>query len=241
MNQPAIDLFAYSEKGKTVACAVDSNKQLALYNARAFNRSGSTIDVGILHSFASAGRKIYTKVSTTYTDISAAIAAGTSTAVVNTTNNDGFLVAARKRFGLIGVTVSNTATGGTYAFQYWDGSTWQTLTALESFSNFSTTGDKYVVFLPPIDWVKGSDTGVTDSASMYFIRIIHTTAPGDAGNISALWMGRFLEFVEGVADNVGVQVLCDLPVILDAGEGLFPYFSTAAAGNVFGSYYSAQG
>jgi hypothetical protein len=55
-----------------------------------------------------------------------------------------------------------------------------------------------------------------------------------------MWVGEFLDFYKGVGNNNAVQVLfdSDRPFILNALEGLFPYFSTANAANAFGAYYS---
>lgn len=239
---PQTVLVAYAEKGKSAGLSISANKQIALYNARITNRSGSAINAGILRKLKeSAGNfKFYTKVSTTYTEISSALAAGTSTQVVNTTNNDGFIVMADRKFGLFGVTVSNTATNGTYTFEYWNGSAWTTLTTVENFTNFNSTGDKYVVFLPPSDWAAGDGSATAIDQTMYGIRVLHTTAPGDAGNINALWVAEFLDFWDSLADNVVGQILFDtqIPFVLDGGETIIPYFGTANAGNLFGAYYS---
>ena len=232
-------LVAYAQKGKANALASQGTLQLAVYNCRAWNRSGGTINVGLLRKLDAGQVRLYTKVASTYTEYTVAqVEAGL--AVVNTTNNDGFVVAANRRFGLFGITVSNTATGGTYAFKYWNGSTYTTLTTLENPTTLGSAQDEYVVFLPPNDWVAGGPTGVDTDA--YSILVQHTTAPGDTGSINALWLGEFLDFYEGVGDNNAVQLLfpSEKPFILEAGEGLFPYFSTANAANVFAAFYSTQ-
>lgn len=229
----------YASKGKLAGVAAPTNRQLAVMNARAWNRSGGTIDVGILRKLHSGKFSLYTYTASgdVYAQVTAAaLAAGQ--VVATTTNNDGFAVQATRPFGMLGVTVSNAATGGTYAAQYWNGSGWASLTSLEVFTDFGSTGDKYLVFLPPIDWAVGGDTGL--DSLMYSIRVRHTTAPGDTGAIDAMWLGEFLDFYKGVGNNNAVQVIfdSDRPFILDAQEGLMPYFSTANAANAFGAYYS---
>lgn len=231
-------LTAYSEKGKTPALdGSASARQICIFNMRAQNRSGSTIDVGLMRRLASNNFKIYTKVLSVYTDVTSSVSGGVQ--VVNATNDDdGFVVAADRRFGLVGITVSNSATGGTYAFKYWNGSSYTTLTTLQNPTSLGTTQDEYIAFIPPVDWVAGGPTGV--SSSLYSILVQHTTKPADTGSINALWVGEFLDFYEGVADNNSVQLIfdSDRPFILDAGESLIPYFSTASATNLFAAFYA---
>jgi hypothetical protein len=234
-------LRAYATKGKLAAVSAPTARQLAIFNARAWNRSGSTLNVGILRKLAAylTGYGLYTYLASgpTVTVVSAAaLAAGQVVATV--TNNDGFIVQGKRRFGFVGFTVSNTAANGTYAFKYWDGTTWQSLTTIENPTNLASTGDKFIAFLSPVDWAAGGPTGV--DSTMYSILVQHTTAPDDTGAINALWVAEMLEYYEGVADNVGVQVSFDAerPFMLDALEGLMPYFSTANAANAFGSFYS---
>lgn len=234
--------ISYASKGKAAALAVAANKQVALYNARITNRVGSTINAGILVKLgASRGHyKFFTKVSTTYADITSALAAGTASVVVTTTNSDGFIVQADRRFGMIGLTVSNTATGGTYTFEYYNGSAWTTLTTIENWTSLGTTGDKHIVFMAPHDWAVGDGAATDIDQTMYSIRVLHTTAPGDTGAINALWIAEFLEYFEGLGDNVMGQVLFDsqVPYVLEGGESVIPYFSTAASQNQFGAFFS---
>lgn len=234
------EFLAYSTKGKLGAFNFPTTQQMEVYNARVLNRSGSALNAAILRRLNNYSWQILTKVSSAYANVTAAIVAGTSTPVVTTTNNDGFIVKAKYRFGFIGLTVSNTATGGTYTFEYWNGTTWATLTTLENFSNFNSTGDKFVAFLAPHDWAAGDDTATGDQ-SYFSIRILHTTAPADAGNISAMWIGQMLDFMESLADNAGLQLIgdTDSPLLLDGGENIMPYFSTAAAENAVACIYGS--
>lgn len=233
---------AYASKGKTAALSVAANKQVAIYNARITNRQGAAINAGIMVKLgASRGHyKFFTKVLTVYTDITALLAAATASVVATATNNDGFIVQADRKFGMIGLTVSNTATGGTYTFEYYNGTAWTTLTTIENFTNFNSTGDKYIVFMPPSDWAVGDGAATAIDQTMYSIRVLHTTAPGDTGAINDLWIAEFLEYFEALGDNVMGQVLFDsqVPYVLEGGESVIPYFSTAASQNQFGAFYS---
>lgn len=234
-------LRAYATKGKAAALSAPTTRQLAVFNARAWNRSGSTINVGILRKLSTylSGYGLYTSddsESTATVVTAAALAAGV--VVASAVNDDGFIVQGRRKFGFVGITVSNAGANGTYTFNYWTGAAWASLTTIENPTNLASTGDKFIAFLPPVDWELGGPTGV--DPTMYSILVKHTTAPDDTAAINALWVAEMLEYYEGVADNVAVQISFDAerPLILDALEGLMPYFSTANAANAFGSFYS---
>lgn len=231
-------LVGYQTKGKLAALSAPTNQQLAVFNARAWNRSGGAINVGICRKFPSTTYSLWTKVLTVYTQVTAALLAA-GQVVATTTNDDGFLIASSRKFSFFGLTVSNTATGGTYVFQYWNGSAWTTLTTIENWATLGSAADAWVVFLPPVDWAVGSDASGPDAAH-YQIRITHSTAPGDTGAINALWVAELLDYYKGLGDNNCMQIICDSdrPLILEQGQGLFPFFSTAHAANAFGAFYS---
>lgn len=239
---PLNHLVSYAEKGKSNALQISASQQIYVYNMRAWNRTGSSINVGLCRRLkAGVGRyKFWTKVSTTYTNITAALEAGTASQIVTATNSDGFIVQSDRRIGLIGLTISNTATGGTYTFEYFNGSTWTSLTTIENFTNFNSTGDKYLVFIPPHDWAQGDGAATAIDQNMYSIRVLHTTAPGDTGSANALWIAEFLDYWEGLGDNSCAELMFDSerPFLLEGGEGLLPYFSTTNAANQFGAFYS---
>ena len=98
-----------------------------------------------------------------------------------------------------------------------------------------------MVFIPPYDWAVGDGSATAIDQSMYSIRILHTTAPDDTGAANAVWFGEILEYFEGVADNSGVQAMFsdERPFVLDAGEGIFPYFSSANDSNYFAAFYGS--
>lgn len=236
---PESVLVSYATKGKANAFSVPASKQVYIYNARSFNNSGGSINVGICRSHIASQYHIWTLTTggTVYTDSSAAIAAGTATNIFTTVNNDGFIVTDSRRFNLLQVTVSSASGGGTYTYKYWNGSAYTTLTTLEV-PVYSATGDIWIVFQAPSDWVVGGPASV--SQTQYSIQVIATTHPTTAVAITSAVVGEFLEFYEAVPNASAIQLSFpdSKPVLLNGGEGLFPYFATAAAANQFGCFYT---
>lgn len=236
---PDSSLVAYPTKGKLAAFPVPAANQVYVFNARAFNNSGSTQNVGILHLFNPNNIDLwqYTNVGPAYTEITDSIVAGTASAIFSGTINDGFIVQAKGKFGLVGFTISTARATGVYTYKYWTGAAWATLTTLEV-PVYTSTGDIWIVFQPPQDWVKGGPTSIDQND--FSILVQSTTAPAGAISASAIWIGKFLEFYEGVANNAAVQMSYpdSKPYLLSGGEGLIPYFSVPAAANQFGAYFA---
>lgn len=240
--QPTIPLLVgYATRGKAAVLQAPTNKQLAVYSARAFNRSGGAIDVGIMRKFSQStgSYKFFTFNGTNYVDASASIFAGNAVTGIPTTPADqGFVVASKTRSGLIGLTVSQLSATGAYVFEYWNGSAWVTLTTISS-PVFSSTGDIFLAFLAPADWARGGHADL--GTDMYCIRVTsHTTAPGTAVQFTALWVAEMIDFVEGLADNAGLAIEFDVakPFSLQADEAIMPYFGSANAANGMQIAYS---
>lgn len=240
---PVSSLVQYSTKGKGNAFAVQESKQVFLYNARAFNNSGGAINVGLLRNFVSAEYVLwqYVAIGTVYTNITAAVVAGTATNIFNGANNDGFVLQSPSQFGMMGMTTSAFGAGGTITYKYWTGAAFTTLTTLEVPANYNSAADRWIVFLPPPDWVAGGPAAVNQS--QYSIFVQSTTAPAAAVAINAIWVGGWLEFYQGVPNNAAVQMSYpdSKPFLLNGGEGIIPYFSTANAANQVGAYYIING
>lgn len=241
-SSPNPSLVAYSTKGKVPAFTVPASKQAYLFNARCQNNSGSTINVGILQKLnqAKTGLWQYTAVGPVYTNVSSTLYGGSSVNIFSGTNNDGFIVQADLKFGMIGLTLSSHGSGGTYTYKYWNGSAFTTLTTLEVPANYNSDTDMWIVFQPPDDtaFPKGGPTGLDQSKYSIFVQ--STTAPGASVGISALWIGVFLDLYQGVANNAVVQMSYpdSKPYLLNGGEGVIPYFSTANAANQIAAYYA---
>lgn len=226
-------LVGYATRGKAAVITSPAGKQSVVFSARAFNRSGGGIDVGIVRKFAKNAQafKFFTFNATNYTDATAAVFAGTATTALPTSLGRGFVVASKSRSGLIGVNISQAAATGAYVFQYWDGSSWSSLTTISS-PVFTSTGNVFLSFLPPNDWTQGGHADLP--SDMYGVRVISSvTVPASNVQFNDIWAGEMIEFVEGVADNSGLQVEFDIqkPLYLESEEGLMPYFGSANAAN----------
>lgn len=233
----SIDI-SYELKGGVNAFTVAPSSQLYLYNARAYNNSGAAINVGICHLHVANVFSIWTLTTggTVYTDSTAAIAAGTATNLFTVVNNDGFIVSSRKRFNVLALTISSASAGGTYTYKYWNGSAYTTLTTLEV-PVYSATGVVYIAFQAPRDWVVGGPAQI--SQTRYSIQVIATTHPTTAVAITAFTESEFLDFYQGVANNAAIQLSFpdSKPFLLEGGESVCPYFSTASAANTFACFY----
>lgn len=78
-------------------------------------------------------------------------------------------------FDSVAIAVSTARSAGTTVWEYWDGSTWTTLTVS---GVMTATGNVKLTFTRPSDWAA---TTVNGGASLYFIRerltVVHTTSP----------------------------------------------------------------
>lgn len=239
---PESCLVAYSGKGKIAAFTAAANQQIAILNVRAFNNSGGAINVGLLRLLTTPSIKLWTFITSgsVFADVTAAVVAGTATNILTTTNNDGYYVQSKRKFGMVGLTVSSAGGGSpVYTYKYYNGSTFTTLTTLEV-PSYGSTGDKWVVFQPPSDWALGGNASL--DSSEYAIQVIATTANSSAVAVTATWVAEFLELYEAVPNNACIQLSFpdSKPLTLNGGEGLIPYFATAAAANQFGAYYIAH-
>jgi hypothetical protein len=158
--------------------------------------------------------------------------------MLTVTNNDGYLVQCKKPFNLVGITVQEAATGGTFTYEYYNGTAYTTLTTI-AVPAYSAAADTYLAFAAPVDWAPGTTAAVGGNTGYYSILVRHTTAPGDTGSFNAAWVGRFLTFRAQVANYGSVSLGFDElnPYILESGESIIPYFGTASANNVTEAFY----
>lgn len=236
-QETQILVVGYNETGKDAVLVAPSGRQLAIYSARAFNRSGSTIDVGLIRKFSPAAFLLWTYDGSVYTS---APLLSVSQNTVNlttpitifptTTTGKGMAIQSKTKFGFFGYTVSTAGSTGVYTYQYWNGSSFTTLTTIATTTNTST-GDTQAVFLPPSDWVVGGG-GALDSTK-YTIRVITGTAPATGIQISNIWVGQIMDFYSQLANNTGLQLEFDnaRPFRLEAYEGIMPYFGGSASPN----------
>lgn len=241
----------YAQNGNAVVIAPAANQQLHVYEMEANNRSGGAINVGLLKKLVNASWEFY-QIDASATpdaiDATAAIQAGTAKAIFTTTNDDGFLVQARKPFSLIGfnqsVATVDGAASAAYSYEYYNGTAYVTLNTIAVPTYTGATGNKHIVFNAPNDWAVGTTADVGGDSNLYSVLVRATTAPDTTGgSINSLWVGEFLKFAEGVADNASLELKFDrdLPLLFEGGEGLMPYFSgTASAQNSVRVLYKIQ-
>lgn len=232
-------VVAYPGGPKAQALQGVASKHLAVYSATAKNRSGGSADVAIFRSVNENNRKAYSMDNSVLSDISSTLNAGSNIAILKIVG-DALYIGGKEPFGLVGLTVSTAQVGGTIVYEYWNGSAWTTLPTILN-NALTSTGDRYVIFLPPVDWASGDGAVTGLEAEFYHIRWRVTVATATDPVINAYWQGRMLDFQESVADNGGLSIDAidsHKPLILEAGEGLLPYFSTTSADNLFAASYN---
>lgn len=238
---------SYAQNAKGMVLSPGSGRQLNLFSAAVVNRSGGAIDMGVLRQMANPSwiAGLWTDSTTTFTNETTAIQSGTASPLSTTTNNDGYIVGCNEIFGLIGITVSTGASGGSpaYEYKYWNGAAWSTLTTISVPTTYGA-GTQIVVFAAPFDWVVGgSGTGVDQTKFNILVRA--TTAPSSTAiATTAIWVGQFLRFFPQVANNTRADWAVtdiEIPITFNATEGLLPYFSGSAnAANLVEAQYLIQ-
>lgn len=235
---------AYTTVAKDAALSSpSSNKQLAIHSAAAYNATISAMDVGLGVRFDTTAWKLFT-VQASNTDATSAIQAGTETTILPTTNNYGFIVQAKKPFGLLSLTISQAETGSpTYSYQYWNGSAWATLN-LRNSPVYTSTGSIAIAFAPPLDWAEGNGSATADFSTTqagYCIRVRGTTAPATAVKITALNVSKFWAF-RNVSSKGYMRVsFDDKSDLLEIGESVQAYFGTADNSNTVEISYQVSG
>jgi hypothetical protein len=234
-------LVGYPSKAADAVLTPASGKQLLVHYVRAYNGSGSLADIGIGVGMSSADYSIWHKSAST-ADISTDVQAGTASTIFSTTNNHGFYIQAKSKFGLIYFNVSQAEAGSpVYTYQYWDGTTWQTLTTKAVPSSYGA-GANYVVFIPPLGWEIGSDDG-TLSTTQYTIKVLATTAPSQAVQIDAIKVAGLLSWIDQLNTGQHLQIAFEGArgtLLLQSQEYILPYFSVASAGNILEAAYQVN-
>lgn len=230
----------YNSRGKVSLVTTSANRQVALLNGRIWNSGGATNTYGIARKFATPTStakpyKLFTYDNSTFTEVSLPIASNPS--IFDLTNNHGFAIQGKSKWGVWGITVAQASTGApVYEYTYWNGSSFVSLqhsvmSAVASNSPvYSATGDQTYMFGAPPDWMPGGGSGL--DANMYTMRVRATTAPTQAVQISDIWVGAMIDATVA-ANTTGISLLYapKHPVVLEAGEGLMPFFGVASTSN----------
>lgn len=229
---------AYPSKGKEATVSVPTGQQLGIFNVRAHNNTSGTNNTGIVRKLAAGSFKVFQFVASgpTYTDVTAAVAAGTATNILTGTNSDGFIIQSKRQIGLVGMTISSANGSGVYTYKYYNGTSFATLTTMEVPAYNSAT-DIWIAARSPVDAAKGGNASL--DSTMYSLQVISTTGPSGAVAITNLWVGEFMDLSAGLAQNAGLQLSfpTDDPFVLQSGESIIPYFATANAANDIGCYF----
>lgn len=246
MNRQNVQIFecAYPTIARDAVIAPSAaNKQLLIHSISAYNANATSCDVGLGVRYDNAAWKLWT-VQAANADATATIQAGSAVSILPTTNNYGFIAQCKDKFGLLSFTVSQAQTGSpTYSYQYWDGSTWATLT-LRNSPVYTSTGSIGIAFAPPLDWAAGSGSAVDDFTSTnagYCIRVRGTTAPSQAVQVTAMHVSRLWTY-RNLNPKASIGLSLEMrPVLLDYNEKVQVFFATATANNSVEVAYQING
>lgn len=222
---------AYPNQGLTVSYSAPSNQQLLVHSATAYNGTAGENSIGLFHSIATPDFKLYKLLAGGDVNFTTEIQAGTAVSIFNTVNNDGCLFQSKEKFNMIAFNISQVQTGSpVYTYKYYNGSTYATLTLLNT-PVYTATGVQVIIFNAPIDWAAGDGTEDGDS-TLYSIQVISTTAPSQAVQIDSLKIGKMLKYSDNVLPSATVNLnFEDQPYLLQVGETIIPFFSYANASN----------
>lgn len=216
---------AYADQGLTESFSPPSNQQMEVYSAKAYNALAGENALGLFHTVADPHFKLYQLLAGGDANATSAIQAGTATTIFTTTNNDGCLFQAKEKFNMIAFNISQAETGTpVYTYKYYNGSSYSTLTLLNT-PSYSATGIQVAVFEAPTDWAAGDGSEDADS-EMYSVQVIATTAPSQAVKIDSLKIGKMLSYSDAVEASGELEVSFDHePFLLQVGEAIVPFFS----------------
>lgn len=247
MNKRTLRSFiaGYNKNCNAAVLTPALGKQLRIHSVKLLNKSGGTIDLGVLRRFGPSGYKLWELLAGVVTDITSLVQGAASTELISVTNNDGFIVQSAERFGLIGFTVSQAEAGSpVYTYQYWDGAAWQTLSTIAVPTAYDTSKEQLVLFAAPANWAVGGNAATGLDSTKFSIRMKATTAPSTAVKVSDVWVAQLLDFQYQVANNLSWEwkvAVPELPMEFQAQDGVLPYFSgTANAANQISCQYVVQ-
>lgn len=229
--------LAYPTNGASVVSGlIPTNEQLFIQSYSLYNGSGSASDLGLGISQAFMIYR-YTAIGNAVVNITAPIVNGGATSIFSITNNDGFIINSMQRFGFVRFNLTQGSSGSpAFSYQYWNGSGWASLTLTQS-PTYST-GQVYIVFNPPVDWVPGSDTTISMG---YCIRVRATTASSQAIIANSSTVARWIYYNLQLPTNTRSQAIFDdHPYLLEGNESLQPYFSSASNANTVEVSYQAM-
>ena len=97
------------------------------------------------------------------------------------TDNSACCFGSFSKYEELKINVGTARSGGTVTWEYWDGTSWSTLSVTDGTSGFSTTGTNSVTFEAPTDWaartIKDWYGGAPAEPPLYYIRARVTNTP----------------------------------------------------------------
>ena len=129
--------------------------------------------------------------------------------------NSGCVFGAAQPFGAISIaTTTNSAGSPVRIVEYWNGTAWTTIAAAGLLvappANWLTTAvEDLILFVPPIDWVKGAGGIAGADEGTYNLRIRSTTAPTTAGLAARVYLGYVFDGRKALAANSTWDVAWD--------------------------------
>lgn len=164
--------------------------------------------VGLLKDtawWAGQASNIQASVTVDTTDAQSAAANDFALEVANAANS-GCMFGATLPFGAVSIaTTTNSAGSPVRVVEYWNGA-WTTISNTTGMiiaqpANWLTTAtEDLLVFVPPVDWVKGG-SGTNVNQNTYNLRVRCTTAPTTAGLASRVYLGMVFAANANVAAN----------------------------------------
>ena len=228
------ETFQYPFNPRNPALTAPNNKQLEILEMSAVNGTGGPATVGILRTLAMLDSKVsiykYVDVGAVYTDITSDLINGNTVSLFEA-NNDAVFIGYKKRHGLAGFDIDTDGVGGVYTVEYYNGTSWATLDLVRDAGtlaqiNAGVEDYDYWVYNAPFNWEKQGETALdTDS---YYIKVTSTTAAGTPPVVDGIFMSQQLTLDESVSDDGRLNLRAvdrSVPMVLDALEGIAPYYS----------------
>src|SRR5262245_47827919 len=105
--------------------------------------------------------------------------------------NDEFYMGLSAQFDRITFDIATAASGGTFVWEYWNGSAWVTLTVTDGTSAFTVDGK--VTWTIPGAWATTAVNGTTQ----YWVRVRSTVAPSTNPTVNSCTITGWLEAFSG--------------------------------------------
>jgi hypothetical protein len=146
------------------------------------------------------------------------------------------VVGCKVPFNVLGITVTtNTSNGANtpaYAYTYSNGTSWTSLSLIDTPNFESSTGDKYMSWLKPADWSATSSDAYGIPDGYYCVKVIATTSPATTAPLaSVLWLVDLIDYVEQVDDGKSVTLGAQGETSIPFKAPLVPYCNVANAAN----------